>query len=347
MTYKADSITMQVVRYALEQVAEEMGRTLVRTSRSTIIKEIEDTSCAIFDRHGNTVAQAHHAPMLLTGFEIPSRELLKHYRPEDLDEGDVIILNDPYQGGQHVMDVIAFTPVRMDGELIGFVGSMAHHADMGGSVPGGVAGGLTEIYLEGLRFSFTKLYKRGAEDPEVFGILENNVRVPDRTLGDIRAQASAGFVGARRLRGINEKYGPGVTQQCMAMLLDYSERRIRAGLQDISDGTYIGVDFVDDDGQSDTPIRVQVNLHKRGDRATVDFEGTDPEVPGNVNCPFFAGRWACGGTSACLLMTSPSPATATGSGSSPRASSAARRGPPASSSSTPTRLTSGPSSPRG
>ncbi|MFQ5593315.1 MAG: hydantoinase B/oxoprolinase family protein [Anaerolineae bacterium] len=285
MTYKADPVTMQVVRYALEQVAEEMGRTLVRTSRSTIIKEIEDISCAVFDRHGNTVAQAHHAPMLLTGFEIPSRELLKHYRPEDLHEGDIIVLNDPYQGGQHVMDVIAFTPVHLEGELIGFVGSMAHHADMGGSVPGGVAGGLTEIYLEGLRLSFTRLYKQGRENSEIFGILENNIRVPDKTLGDLRAQASANMVGARRLRDIHEKYGPEVTRQCMAMLLDYSERRIRVGLQSIADGTYTGVDFVDDDGQSETPIRVQVNLHKHGDSATVDFAGTDPEVRGNVNCP--------------------------------------------------------------
>ncbi|MFQ5611905.1 MAG: hydantoinase B/oxoprolinase family protein [Anaerolineae bacterium] len=285
MTHKADPITMQVVRYALEQVAEEMGRTLVRTSRSTIIKEIVDISCAVFDRQGNTVAQAHHAPMLLTGFEIPSRELLKHYRPEALEEGDIIILNDPYQGGQHVMDVIVFAPVRLDGELIGFVGSMAHHADMGGAVPGGVAGGLTEIYLEGLRFSFTKLYKRGQEDSEIFGILENNIRVPDKTLGDLRAQVSASFVGAQRLRRIHHKFGPAVTQDCMAMLLDYSERRIRAGLESIADGVYTGVDFVDDDGHGDAPIRVQVNLRKEGDSARVDFAGTDAEVPGNVNCP--------------------------------------------------------------
>lgn len=285
MTYEADPITMQVVRYALEQVAEEMGRTLVRTSRSTIIKEIEDISCAVFDRRGNTVAQAHHAPMLLTGFEIPSRELMKHYTTEDLHEGDVIILNDPYQGGQHVMDIIAFTPVRLEGELIGFVGSMAHHADMGGAVAGGVAGGLTEIYLEGLRFSFTKLYKAGVEDAEIFGILENNVRVPERTLGDLRAQASAGFVGARRLRTIHETYGAQVVQQCMEMLLDYSERRIREGLTEIADGTYTGVDWVDDDGHTDEPIRVQVNLHKQGEEATIDFTGTDPAVKGNVNCP--------------------------------------------------------------
>nr|BAL57583.1 N-methylhydantoinase B (ATP-hydrolyzing) [uncultured Chloroflexota bacterium] len=285
MNYKADPITMQVVRYALEQVAEEMGRTLVRTSRSTIIKEIVDISCAVFDRQGNTVAQAHHAPMLLTGFEIPARRLLQHYSPQELAEGDIIILNDPYQGGQHLMDMIVFAPVHLAGELIGFVGSMAHHADMGGVVAGGVAGGLTEIYLEGLRFSFTKLYKRGQADREIFGILENNIRVPEKTLGDLRAQVSASFVGADRLRAIHRKFTPEVTQQCLKMLLDYSERRMRAGLQTIADGTYTGVDFVDDDGYGNQPIRVQVNLHKQGDQATVDFQGTDREVPGNVNCP--------------------------------------------------------------
>ncbi len=285
MTYKPDPVTMQVIRYAMEQVADEMGRTLVRTSRSTIIKEIEDISCAVFDRHGNTVAQAHHAPMLLTGFEIPMRSLMQNFRPEDFDEGDIIIFNDPYRGGQHVMDLITFAPVFFEGELVGFVGSIAHHSDMGGAAPGGTAGGLTEIYLEGLRFPFVKLYKRGKEDPELFGILENNIRVPDKTLGDIRAQASADFVGARRVREIFAKYGPEVVQQCLDMLLDYSERRIREGLKAIPDGDYTGDDWIDDDGYSDDPIHLVVNIHKRGDEAVIDFDGTSKQVKGNINCP--------------------------------------------------------------
>lgn len=285
MTYKPDPVTMQVIRYAMEQVADEMGRTLVRTSRSTIIKEIEDISCAVFDRYGNTVAQAHHAPMLLTGFEIPMRSLMKHFRPEDFEEGDVIAFNDPYRGGQHVMDLITFAPVFFEGELVGFVGSIAHHSDMGGAAPGGTAGGLTEIYLEGLRLPFVKLYKRGKEDPELFGILENNIRVPDKTLGDIRAQASADFVGVRRVREIYAKYGPEVVQQCLEMLLDYSERRIREGLKVIPDGDYTGDDWIDDDGHTDDPIHLVVNIHKRGDGAVIDFTGTSKQVKGNINCP--------------------------------------------------------------
>ena len=282
---KADPVLMQVLRYATEQVADEMGHTLVRTARSTIIKEIKDISCAVFDRHGNTVAQAHHAPMLLTGFEIPMRSLRKRFKDEELNDGDVIIFNDPYIGGQHVMDLVTFAPVRYQGKLVGFVGSIAHHADMGGAAAGGTQGGLTEIYLEGIRFPMVKLYKRGKEDAELFGILNNNIRVPDKTLGDIRAQASADFVGARRLKEIFGKYGPEVVQLHMDALLDYSEKRIRDGFKKIPDGTYTGVDFVDDDGLTGKPIRLQVNIHKQGDHALVDFDGTDAEVPGNVNCP--------------------------------------------------------------
>ena len=285
MTYQADSITMQVLRYAMEQVADEMGRTLVRTARSTVIKEIEDITCAVFDRFGNTIGQAHHAPMLLTGFELGMRALIKRYRPQDLDPGDVIIFNDPYAGGQHVMDLVTFAPVHYEGNLVGFVGSIAHHSDMGGAAPGGTAGGLNEIYLEGLRFPMVKLYKRGEEDPELLGILENNIRVPHKTLGDIRAQAAADFVGVQRMQAIFDKYGVKVVQECQAMLLDYSESRIRAGLKRIPDGTYSGVDYVDDDGRSDTPIRLQVNIHKQGDRIVIDFDGTAKQVQGNINCP--------------------------------------------------------------
>lgn len=285
MSYKADAITMQVIRFAMEQVADEMGHTLVRTARSTVIKEIEDITCAVFDRYGNTIGQAHHAPMLLTGFELAMRALTERFDPEDLEPGDVIIFNDPYSGGQHVMDLVTFAPVHFEGQLVGFVGSIAHHSDMGGAAPGGTAGGLNEIYLEGLRFPMVKLYKRGQEDPELFGILENNIRVPHKTLGDIRAQASADFVGVLRMQDIFAKYGIEVVHQCQAMLLDYSESRIRAGLKLIPDGSYTGVDHIDDDGRTDTPIRLQVNIHKRDDEVVVDFDGTARQVQGNINCP--------------------------------------------------------------
>src|SRR6266545_7905465 len=221
----SDVITMQVIRYALEQIADEMGHTLVRTGRSTIITEIKDISCVVTDARGQTIAQAHHTPSLLAGFEITMRELVKTYRPEDLAPGDVIVTNDPYRGCQHIMDLYAIAPAFHDGELIGFVGNITHHSDLGGVAAGGVAGGIREIYLEGLRLPFVKVMKRGIEDREIVGIIANQIRLPEHTLGDIRAQISSLMVGTERLGRLYTRYGRRTMQRACANLLDYSERR--------------------------------------------------------------------------------------------------------------------------
>ncbi|MHB1406540.1 MAG: hydantoinase B/oxoprolinase family protein [Desulfitobacteriaceae bacterium] len=285
MAGNVDQVTMQVIRYALEQIADEMGYTLVRTSRSTIIKEVMDITCAIFDAQGRTIAQAHHAPMLLTGFEITMAELIKHFPPGTLEDGDVVISNDPYLGGQHIMDIQTMAPVFFEGILVGYVGAIAHQADMGGSAPGGVAGGLTEIYQEGLRLPMVKLYKKFAENTEIFNILAANIRVPDKTLGDIRAQAACNFVGARKLQEVFAKFGREVVEEATNMLLDYSERRMRESIRSLPDGTYSGEDFLDDDGITDNPIPVRVTIDKHDDVIEVSFTGSSPQVTGNVNCP--------------------------------------------------------------
>ena len=282
---KVDPITMQVIRYALEQIADEMGYTLVRTGRSTIIKEIMDITCAVFDEQGRTIAQAHHAPMLLTGFEITMKELVKRFPPEKLDEGDVIISNDPYMGGQHIMDMQTFAPVHFEGELVGFVGNIAHMADMGGAAPGGVAGGMTEIYMEGIRMPMVKLYKKFKEDEEILAILRNNIRVPEKTLGDIRAQVSANYVGVRKIQELYKKYGADTVKGCLAALLEYSERRMREGIEKLPDGKYTGEVFIDNDGVTDDPIPIRVNITIKGDEVKVDFKGTAKQVKGNINCP--------------------------------------------------------------
>ena len=278
-----DMITMQVIRYALEQIADEMGYTLVRTGRSTIITEIKDISCVVTDASGQTVAQAHHTPSLLAGFEITMRELVTAYSSENLTQGDVIITNDPYKGGQHIMDLYAIAPVFFDGRLIGFVGNIAHHSDLGGVAAGGVAGGIREIYLEGLRLPMVKVLKAGVEDREIFGIIHNQIRVPDKTLGDIRAQISSLMVGAERLDALHRRYGTDTVAQACIDLLDYSERRMRAGLELIADGDYRAEDFIDDDGINDEPIRVAVNIRIAGDRVIVDLTDSDPQAEGNTN----------------------------------------------------------------
>jgi N-methylhydantoinase B len=278
-----DVITMQVIRYGLEQVADEMGNTLVRTGRSTIITEIKDISCVVTDAAGQTVAQAHHNPSLLAGFEITMKELVRAFPPEALSPGDVIITNDPYRGGQHIMDLYAIAPAFHDGRLIGFVGNITHHSDLGGVAAGGVAGGIREIYLEGLRLPMVKLYKGGREDAEIVAIIANQIRVPDKTLGDIRAQVASLMVGTERLDRMFRRYGETTMRQACADLLDYSERRMRLGLQQMPAGTYEAEDWIDDDGVSDRPIRIHVKLTIGDGRVVVDLTDSDPQAEGNTN----------------------------------------------------------------
>jgi N-methylhydantoinase B len=286
MIYKADPVTMQVIRYGLEAVADDMGYSLMRMGRTTIVKEIMDINCAVLDARGGILAQAHLCPLMM--FSLPTTAVNMLKRIDHFDEGDVIICNDPYMGGQHLLDVQFFSPVFVEGELVAFVSDIAHQLDMGGSVPGGVAGGLTEIYQEGLRIPFVKLYRKGKEDPQIFDFIASNIRIPEKTMEDFRAQAATTFVGVKRVKALVEKYGLPVFRECTSMLLRYSEGMARRFIASLPDGDYTGVDHLDDDGIVDKPVRVQVNVHVRGDRMDVDFEGTSPQTKGNVNSP-----WAC------------------------------------------------------
>ena len=284
--YTADTVTMQVIRYGLEAVADDMGYNLMRMGRTTIVKEIMDINCGVLDDKGGILAQAHLCPLMM--FSLPTTAVAMLERIKTFNDGDVIISNDPYSGGQHLLDVQLFAPVFVDNQLVAFVANIAHHLDMGGAVPGGVAGGLTEIYQEGLRIPLVKLYKKGEEDSEIFDIIAGNIRIPEKTMEDLRAQAATTFVGVERIKWLVQKYGLGVFRQCAQMLQSYSENKVRRFLASLPDGDYSGVDYLDDDGCSDEPVKVQVNINKKDDRMEVDFDGSSPQTKGNVNSP-----WAC------------------------------------------------------
>lgn len=286
MTYKADMVTMQVIRYGLEAIADDMGNNLMRMGRSTIVKEIQDINCAVLDDKGEIMAQAHLCPLMMFSLPTTANNMLKMV--SEFEDGDVIICNDPYLGGQHLPDVQFFSPVIVDKQLIGFVANIAHQLDMGGSVPGGVAGGLTEIYQEGLRIPFVKLYRKGEEDAQIFNIISSNIRIPEKTMEDFRAQAATTLGGVKRLKALVNKYGLEVFQECSAMLRNYSENLVRKFISSLPDGDFTGTDYLDDDGITDDPIKVQVNVHIKDDEMKVDFEGSNPQTKGNVNCP-----WAC------------------------------------------------------
>ena len=286
MAYKADPVTMQVIRYGLEAIADDMGYNLMRMGRTTIVKEIMDINCAVLDATGGILAQAHLCPLMMFSLPETAANMLKDV--EKFEEGDVIICNDPYLGGQHLLDMQFFSPVIYDGELIAFVANIAHQLDMGGAVPGGVAGGLTEIFQEGLRVPFTKLYRSGKEDRKIFDFIGRNIRIPEKTLEDFRAQAATTVGGVKRVKELVAKYGLETYKQCTAMLLDYAEDMVRRAFRAMPDGDFTGVDYVDDDGLSDDPFKVQVNVHKKGEEIWVNFNGTSRQAKGNINCP-----WSC------------------------------------------------------
>lgn len=285
-----DRVQAQVIRYALELVAEDMANTLMRTARSTVIKEVQDLSCALFDRDGRVIVQSKHAPMLLAGSTLTMQEALKALGGRRLAKGDVIIANDPFRGGQHIMDVMMIGPVYRpvgpgDGELVGYVGSVAHHSDLGGASPGGVAGGLTEIYAEGLCFPFVRLYIGGRENEDLFQLIANNIRVPHKTLGDLRAQASACLTGMRRFLEAIDRFGLDAIAAATDLLIAETEARLLAGLDRLPDGTFVGEDIVDDDGITEDSIPIRVKIIKQGRKVTVDLTGCGNQVAGNINCP--------------------------------------------------------------
>ncbi|MCP4021179.1 MAG: hydantoinase B/oxoprolinase family protein [Desulfobacteraceae bacterium] len=286
MKYKADAITMQVIRYGLEAVADDMGYNLMRMGRTTIVKEIMDINCGVLDADGGILAQAHLCPLMIFSLPETAVNMIKHVK--EFNDGDVIICNDPYLGGQHLLDVQLLSPVLIENKVVAFVANIAHQLDMGGAVPGGVAGGLTEIYQEGLRIPFVKLYQKGKEDPQIFDLISNNIRIPKKTMEDIRAQAATAKIGVERIKALIAKYGLDIFQKCTSMLSDYTEKKVRYFIASVPDGDYTVIVYLYDDGCVDTPVKVQVNIHIKGDGMQVDFEGSSSQTKGNVNSP-----WSC------------------------------------------------------
>lgn len=279
-----DPVRLEVIRNALVAAAEEMSITIWRTSRSTVVREILDFSTAVFDAQGRNIAQSARIPVHLNSMSDCLRTILDRFIPLDQwNDGDVIVTNDPYSGGQHLPDIQTFRPVFVDGERVAIVGTLCHHVDVGGGAAGSYYAGATEVFHEGVRIPPLRLVDRGTLNGGVFEMLLHNVRQPDETRGDLNAQIAALGVGARAVERIALKYGSASLSAAMAAILDGSERMMRAALAAIPDGEASFVELVDDDGQSDEPIRLEVRIVKKGERLTINFAGSSPQVRGPVN----------------------------------------------------------------
>src|SRR5712691_9797086 len=283
---RIDPITLEVLRNALETIADEMGAVLRRTAFSPNIKERMDASCAIFDATAQLVAQAEHVPVHL-GSMLRSVEATIA-AVGTVEDGDVVIVNDPFTGGSHLPDITLVAPVYVAAKgqttrHIGYVATRAHHADVGGMEPGSMPGNSREIYQEGLVIPAVKLYRRGELQDDVLRLVLANVRTPVERRGDLNAQLAALRVGETRLAELAQRYGADLLTAGFAAILDYAERRMRRRLAELPPGTYHGEDFLDDDGSSDEPVRVNLAITVSPERLVLDFAGSSAQRPGNIN----------------------------------------------------------------
>ena len=298
-----DPISLQVFKSKFESVAEEMGVALQRTAYSPNIKERRDFSCAVFDPEGNMVAQAADIPVHLGAMPASVKAALQVF-PNALNPGDIVILNDPYQGGSHLPDITMVAPIysEQDGkrELVGFVANRGHHADVGGMTPGSLPLS-TELYQEGTIIPPIKLARRGRLNQEIIQLICRNSRTPEERKGDLAAQTAAIKVGEQRMRDVTERYGLPDTLAHMSALLDYSERVTRRAISKIPDGHYELLDHMDDDGLSQEMVPIKVAITISGEEMQIDFTGTSAQRPGCINAPVAVTVSACLYVVRCLL----------------------------------------------
>ncbi len=281
---KIDTIGFGVFQNALVGVAEQMSAIIWRTSYSTVVREMLDYSTAVFDREGRIVAQASRIPMHLNSMSRSLHTTLtRAYPVETWKTGDIVLMNDPYWGGQHLPDIQTFMPVFADGELVAIVGTLAHHLDIGGMRPGSYAGDATEIFQEGLRIPPIKIARNYELDPRLIDLIGANIRQPEKTLGDLRAQTAALEIGEKSVLELVERFGIETFCQFSDEAIASSERRMRACLKEIPAGTYSAEYFVDDDGVVDEQIRVAVKVTVGDGEIKVDFTGSAPQRRGPIN----------------------------------------------------------------
>lgn len=281
---RIDPILLEIVAHALVSVAEEMSITVWRTSRSTTVRELLDYSTAVFDAEGRNIAQAARMPVHLNSMELCLQEILARHLPlEEWCEGDVIVTNDPYCGGQHLPDFIAFKPVFFEGRRVAISCVLIHHVDVGGGAAGGYNARAVEIFQEGVRVPPVRIVRAGAMQDDLFATILLNVRDPDTFRGDFLSQLAALEVGARSLRALAARYGTTTLLDIGDALLDHAETAMRLAITALPDGVYDAEDQVDGDGLEEGTKRIAVRLTIAGDTLTLDFAGSSAQAAGPIN----------------------------------------------------------------
>lgn len=299
-----DFVTMNILDSAMVSICREMGITLMKTSYSTIFNEALDFTCGLADMNGDMIAVADYCPAQIGGMPLLVQSCLKEIPISEIEEGDIILHNDPYRGGLHTPEHTFFKPIFVEGEVMGFAVAIGHIAEVGGMAPGGFCGEATEIFHEGVRIPPVKIVKRGEDNVEVWKLLLANVRTPRVNYGDLKALIAAVDLGEKQMQGIFAKYGKQKVRETVSDLLLYSEKRMRAELEAIPDGIYSFEDYVESDGvESDKHHRIYVDVHKQGGSIIMDYHGTAPQAAGPINATLGVATSAA--YNAVLHMTDP------------------------------------------
>ncbi|MBT6275163.1 MAG: methylhydantoinase [Chromatiales bacterium] len=278
-----DPITLAVIQNGLQQVCNEMDLAFVRAAFSPVISEALDRSDGIYHRNtGELIAQGDLGlPVFVGTMQFGTQAVIE--RAKDLHPGDLYIVNDPYLGGTHLMDVRFVKPYFYQGELFAWLANTGHWPDTGGMVPGGFSAHATEVEQEGLRLPPVKLFKRGKMDEEILSIILSNIRIADQRIGDIKAQAAALTIGERRLTALIDRYGKDTVETGIEELKGRAEQQMRARVATIPDGVYHGQASVDSDGVVDEPLTVDVRITKEGTDLHFDLSGSSPPCTGPMN----------------------------------------------------------------
>ncbi|MFO8110581.1 MAG: hydantoinase B/oxoprolinase family protein [Thermoplasmata archaeon] len=270
-------VLFEVIRHSMEGIPERMGAALQRSAFSANIKERKDESCAVFSKDGKMVAQAEHIPVHLGAMPSALKEIVSSC---DLSEGDQVMINDPYKGGTHLPDITVVKPFFFQGKMTAYLVNRAHHADVGGLTPGSMPGDSVKLEEEGVVIPPVHIVKKGVFCRDNFAPL-SETRNPGERMGDIRAQIGANEMGAKELLELIQKFGPQDHLKFTEASLDYSEERTRKTISKMEDGTYSVSSSMEWGGEA--VLRLELTID--GDRMHFDFQGTSPQVEGNINAP--------------------------------------------------------------
>ena len=279
-----DPITFEVMRSIFEFASDRMATVLQRSSFSPILADMLDFSNAIYDADLQLLSQAANCPVHLAAMKFSAEEAVKGVGPQNVHEGDVLVLNDPYRGGTHINDITFTKPIFYKGQLIGYGVSRGHWMDLGGGGAGGQAFS-THIAAEGLRLPPLKIYSGGKLNEDLLAIILNNSRTPHFIKGDVQAHLGALLAAEQELQRACDRYGVDTVRAAMKKIQAYTEKMVRGSIRTIPNGVYEAEDYADTDGITQSRVKVKVRLEIGDDSIKVDFTGTDPICQGAINSP--------------------------------------------------------------